>query len=241
MLAAHEIENKVLAMENDKVFSVADLGFPHDWYDNVRVKLSRMEKQGLIVKVSKGKYYKPRQTVFGTLQPSREEFVKDLLVKNGKTIGYLTGYAVWNKMGLTSQISNLIEIGVNQHRNKKRRGNYDIRFTLQPNPITRMNIPLLQILDAVKAVKIIPDATIDDTIRRLITLIGELSRKDANLLTILAEKYTPHTRSITGAILELGGYTELASKLKMTLHPSTKYNIGVSADVLPNRKNWNIV
>lgn len=240
MLAAHEIENKVLAIENDRVFSFADLGFPYGWYDNVRVKLSRMEKQGRIVKVGKGKYYKPRQTIFGTLQPSREEIVKDLLVKNGKTIGYLTGYAIWNKMGLTSQISNLIEIGTNRHRNKKRRGCYEIRFVLQPNSITRTNIPLLQILDAVKAVKMIPDAIVGDTIKRLMVAIGDLSPKDASLLATLAEKYPPQTRSLTGAILELGGNVELSEKLRMTLHPSTIYKIGVSEDVLPNRKHWNI-
>lgn len=240
MVAAHDIEEKVLAMEDDRVFSVADLSFPPDWYDNVRVKLSRMEKRGLVVKVSKGKYYKPRQTVFGALQPSREEVVKDLLVKNGKPIGYLTGYAVWNRMGLTSQISNLIEMGANYHRNKKRRGNYDIRFVLQPNPITRTNIPLLQILDAVKAVKAIPDATANETVRRLIAIIGNLSDKDVALLSKLSVKYTPMTRALTGAILELNGNKELAAQLKETLHPTTIYNIGVSEDILPNRKSWNI-
>lgn len=240
MLAAHEIEKKVLAFDNDRVFTFADLGFPDEWYDNVRVKLSRMGKQGQIVKVGKGKYYKPRQTAFGILPPSREEIVKDLLVRNGKTIGYLTGYVVWNKMGLTSQISNLIEIGVNQHRNKKRRRNYDVHFILQPNPITRINIPILQILDAVKAVKTIPDATVNDTVGRLIAVIENLSPKDTGMLATLAEKYPPQTRALTGAFLELEGNTESAVKLKMTLHPSTIYKIGVSEDVLPNRKNWNI-
>ena len=240
MLAAREIEKKVLALDNDKVFSFADLGFPYEWYDNVRVKLGRMEKCGQIVKVAKGKYYKPRQTAFGTLQPDREEIVKDLLVNNSKAVGYMTGYAVWNKMGLTSQISNLIEIGTNKHRNRKRRGNYDIRFVLQPNPITRTNIPLLQILDAVKAVKIIPDTTVNDAVRRFIVTIGQLPPKDTSMLASLVEKYTPRTRALTGAILELGGYTELAAKIRMTLHPSTSYKIGVSENALPNCKNWNI-
>lgn len=240
MVAAHEIKETVLAMENDKVFSVADLGFPYDWYDNVRIKLSRMEKQGLIVKVSQGKYYKPRQSVFGTLQPSREEIVKDLLVKNGKAIGYLTGYSVWNKMGLTSQISNIIEIGVNYHRNRTRRGNYDVRFVLQPNQITRANIPLLQILDAVKAVKTIPDATANDTVTRLTAIIANLSDSDIHLLAALVEKYQPQTRSLTGAILEMNGHNELSAKIRSALHPATVYKIGVSEKNLPNRKNWNI-
>lgn len=240
MVATREIEKRIYAVESDRVFSVADLRFPNEWYDNVRVKLSRMEKQGKVVKVGKGRYYRPRETAFGILPPSREEIVKDLLVKNGIPIGYLTGFAMWNKMGLTSQISNLIEIGTNSHRNRKRRGIYGIRFVLQPNPITHMNIPLLQILDAVKAVKKIPDTTVNETVKRLMALMGALSPKDVARLAGLTQKYPPQTRSLTGAILAFNGYGPLADKLKMTLHPATIYRIGVSENVLPNRKSWNI-
>jgi len=241
MVAANEIEKRVQRINTDLVFSVADLGFPADWYDNVRIKLSRMAAQGLIVKVSKGRYYKPRQTVFGTLQPSREEIVKDMLMKDGKVSGYLTGYAVWNKMGLTTQIPNIIEIGSNIHRNRTKRGIYTIRFVLQPNNITRTNIPLLQILDAVKSVKSIPDTTINDSISRLSMIIGDLSEKDKSLMATLALKYPPQTRAILGAILETKGNIEAAVKLLRTLNPMTIYKTGISDDILPNRKNWNIV
>lgn len=241
MVAANEIEKRVQGMNTDQVFSVADLGFPADWYDNVRIKLSRMAAQGLIVKASKGRYYKPRQTVFGTLQPSREEIVKDMLMKDGKVSGYLTGYAVWNKMGLTTQIPNIIEIGSNIHRNRTKRGIYTIRFVLQPNNITCTNIPLLQILDAVKSVKSIPDTTINDSITRLSMIIGDLSEKDISLMATLALKYPPQTRAILGAILETKGNTEAATKLLRTLNPMTIYKIGIADGILPNRKNWNIV
>ena len=54
MIASNEIEARVEQMNTDEVFSVADLGFPPDWYDNVRIKLSRMVAKGLIVRWARG-------------------------------------------------------------------------------------------------------------------------------------------------------------------------------------------
>lgn len=73
--------------------------------------LNRMEDAVKIAKLSKGRFYKPKQSVFGELQPSEEQVVKDLLEENGKLIGYLTGYSIYNKMMLTTQVSSVIQIG----------------------------------------------------------------------------------------------------------------------------------
>ena len=61
--------------------------------------LNRMVESGKIAKLSKGKYYKPEETVFGQLQPDQYQVVKDLLEEDGKVIGYLTGYSIYNKLG----------------------------------------------------------------------------------------------------------------------------------------------
>ncbi len=241
MVASNEIEAKVEQMNADEVFSVADLGFPPDWYDNVRIKLSRMAAKGQIVKVGKGRYYKPRQTMFGALPPSREEMIKDLLVKDGKPVGYITGYAVWDKMGLTTQVPSVIEIGSQIRKNKTRRGAYSIRFVLQPNDITCVNIPLLQILDAVKSVKSIPDTTIDDSVSRFSTIFNDLSDKDVALLTTLSLKYSPQTRALVGALLEPRLSEAQATKLRNSLNPMTVYKLGISNAVMPNQNNWYIV
>ena len=241
MMASNEIETRVEQMDTDEVFSVADLGFPPDWYDNVRIKLSRMAAKGQIVKVGKGRYYKPRQTMFGTLQPSREEIVKDLLVKDGKPVGYLTGFSIWNMMGLTTQVPSVIEIGSQIRKNKTIRGTYSIRFVLQPNDITKVNIPLLQILDTVKFVKSIPDTTINDSISRLSTIFNDLSDKDVALLTTLSLKYSPQTRALVGALLEPRLNEAQTTKLRNSLNPMTVYKLGISDVVMPNRNNWYIV
>ncbi len=135
-----------------------------DFIDEVNQKeaiikaLNRMVASGKIAKLSKGKYYKPENTPFGNLQPNQAQVVKDLLEENGKITGYLTGYSMYNQLGLTMQVSNTIQIGKNQIRPNFKRERYTISFVKQKNTITKENTPLLQLLDAIRYIKKIPDA-----------------------------------------------------------------------------------
>lgn len=54
--------------------------------------LSRMATAGELCKVSKGKYYKPKETVLGKIKPANSEIVKDFLEKDGKMIGAILEY-----------------------------------------------------------------------------------------------------------------------------------------------------
>lgn len=98
--------------------------------------------------------------VFGNLQPSQSQFVKDLLENDGKLFGYLTGDNIYNQLRLTSQVSNTIQIGKNKTRPEFKRESYTISFIKQKNTITKDNIPLLQILDVIRFIKKIPDSNI---------------------------------------------------------------------------------
>jgi hypothetical protein len=95
--------------------------------------LNRLVISGKIVKLSKGKFYKPETTVFGILQPDQAQVVKDLLEKNGKITGYLTGYSIYNQLGLTTQVSNTIQIGKNEIRSSFKRGRYAIHLSSGSN------------------------------------------------------------------------------------------------------------
>jgi len=135
------------------VFTYADFTTEVSQKEAVIKALNRMVAAGKIAKLSKGKYYKPENTPFGNLQPDQLQIVKDLLEENGKTIGYLTGYSIYNSLGLTTQLSNTIQIGKNVVRPAFKRGQYTISFIKQNNIITKENIPLLQILDAIRYIK----------------------------------------------------------------------------------------
>jgi hypothetical protein len=203
--------------------------------------LNRMVASGKIAKLSKGKYYKPETTPFGNLLPGQKQVVKDLLEENGKVIGYLTGYSIYNQLGLTAQVSNTIQIGRNQLRPNFKRGPYTISFIRQKNNISKENIPLLQILDAIRYIKKIPDAGTEYSCRRFLSIIKELPASDKSTLVRLALKYPPATRALLGGILDQLQAGRLTQALYKSLNPITKYKITGASNVLSATQKWNIV
>ena len=240
MLQSKAIEQTVNSFRSDYVFTYRDLGLPPESSANVIRKLNRMADSGVIQRLSKGRFYKPKQTMFGSLKPSQQEVVKDLLEKNGKIIGYLTGVSIFGQLGLTTQISNIIEIGVKGKKNNTRRGMYSIRFVQQANIITKSNIPLLQLLDSIKSIKQIPDSTPDSSYNRIREIIKFLDEKSLDLMIKLAMKYNPMTRAIVGAIIEELYGEERARILRDTLNPITVYKVGLTKKDL-STNNFRIV
>ena len=240
MIAAQHIENKIASIKPTKVFTIRDLGFPSDWWENIRVKLGRMVKSGQLEKIGRGKFYKPKSSIFGNIGPNTDEIVKDLMFDNGILSGYFTGYSIWNRMGLTSQISNIIVIGTSRRRDSVKRGNFEIRFIMQANKITSYSIPLLQILDSLKLIKQIPDTNINKSIKVLTTHIAGLKEKDLSEIVKLARKYPPRVRALLGAILESLGHNDYANKLKASLNPTSNYIMGLDDSINLKLNNWNI-
>jgi len=203
--------------------------------------LNRMAKSGKITKLSKGKYYKPEKSVFGELPPNQRQVVKDLLEEKGKTTGYLTGYSIYSQLGLTTQISNTIQIGKNEIRPAFERDRYKISFIKQKNTITKENIPLLQILDAIRYIKKIPDTSLVASCKRLLAIIKELALDDKTTIVRLALKYPPSTRALLGAIMDELGNTKQIEPLKKSLNPITVYKFTGIRSVLTSAENWNII
>jgi hypothetical protein len=204
--------------------------------------LNRMAASGKINKLSKGKYFKPQETIFGTLLPDQHQIVKNLMEEDGKLVGYITGYSVYNALGLTTQVSSTIQIGKRETRPSFKRGRFRISFIKQKNTINKENIPLLRLLDAIRYIKKIPDTTIQKSCIRLMALLREMETDEQIKLIKLAYKYSPATRALLGALLsEIGCRAEMELRdLQDSLNPITVYNLNISEKVLPNAKYWNI-
>jgi hypothetical protein len=221
------------------VFTYADFTTEVSQKEAVIKALNRMVAAGKIAKLSKGKYYKPETTPFGNLQPDQSQVVKDLLEENGKTIGYLTGYSIYNSLGLTTQLSNTIQIGKNVVRPAFKRGQYTISFIKQNNIITKENIPLLQILDAIRYIKKIPDTTISKSTKRLSVILKNLSDSEKSTLVRLALKYPPSTRALLGTLLDSIQADGISKPLYNSLNPITKYKLPGLKIVFPEADKWN--
>jgi hypothetical protein len=223
------------------VFTYADFTTEVNKKEAVIKALNRMVVSGKIAKLAKGKYYKPESTPFGNLEPNQYQVVKDLLEDDGKTIGYLTGYSIYNQLGLTTQISNTIQIARNDIRPSLNRDRYSIIFVKQKNTITKENIPLLQLLDAIKYIKKIPDSSIAAACLRFVTLLKALSEKEVATVVRLAQKYPPATRALLGALLDEAGVSQFKEIILKNLNPITKYKLSGVQSVLKTAQNWNLV
>lgn len=240
MKIAEYIRSIIDRLPKGYVFTYADLYRQVDHKEALIKALNRMVVSGKIAKLSKGKYYKPENTPFGNLTPPQAQIVKDLLEEDGKITGYLTGYSIYNQLGLTTQVSNTIQIGKNQVRPSFKRERYIISFIRQPNTITKESIPLLQLLDAIRYIKKIPDANVESSCKRFLVIIKGLSNNEINTMTRLALKYPPATRALLGALLEQLQIQATESLFK-SLNPITKYKLVGAAQVLSTTKKWNIL
>ncbi len=241
MKTTEYIANSINRLPKGYVFTYAYFSTGVKTKEAVIKALNRMATSGKIVKLAKGKYYKPETTPFGNLQPNQAQSVKDLLEENGKIVGYLTGYSIYNQLGLTTQVSNTIQIGKNQTRPNFKRERYTISFIKQKNNITKENIPLLQLLDAIRYIKKIPDASIESSCKRLLAVLKNLPGQDKSTIVRLALKYPPATRALLGALLDALKQDSLTGALYKSINHITKYKLAGAAKWLPTTKKWNIV
>ncbi len=241
MKVTEYIRDTIDRLPKGYIFTYDDFNLKVENKEAVIKALNRMVDSGKISKLSKGKFFKPEETPFGHLQPSQEQIVKDLLVEDGKVVGYLTGYSIYNKLGMTTQVSNIIQIGKNQVRPKFKRERYTISFVKQKNTITKKNIPLLQILDTIRFIKKIPDASVKSSCVRLLEIIRKFSLEDIRELIRLSLKYPPSTRAFLGALIEEIGEISITMSLKKSLNPITKYQIPGVDKALKTTMNWNII
>lgn len=233
--------NKINRFKSGYVFTYDDFDIPVNNIGALKMALNRLVNSGKIVRLSKGQFYKPEITEFGTLSPPEYQVVKDLLEADNKIIGYLTGVSIYNKLGLTTQVSNTIQIGTNIDRKSKKRGKYSIRFIRQKNTIYKNNIYLLQILDSIRFIKRIPDSDVAQSCLRIIALIEDIPEIDRRSLAKYALKYNPGTRALTGALLDQVSEADTTHQLFESLNPVSVFKFNILNEILSYKFKWRIV
>ncbi len=232
--------NRINRFKTGYVFTYDDFDIPVNKTEALKKTLSRLVASGKIVRLSKGQFYKPEITEFGVLRPPEYQVVKDLLEANNKIVGYLTGVSAFNKLGLTTQLSNTIQIGTNIDRKPKKRGKYNIRFIRQKNTIYKDNIYLLQILDSIRFIKRIPDSDVTSSYIRVRTLIKDLSENEKGMIAKLALKYNPGTRALTGSILDQVTESKITDKLLGSLNPVSVFSYNIKEETSLDKEKWRI-
>lgn len=143
-------------------------------------------------------------------------------------------------MGLTTQIPKTIKVASKTKRITTTIGNTQLKPVKSYVDVTNKNYRLLEILDALKDFKTIPDLNMESAITILMNKLDKLSDKDRLKIVKYALQYPPRTQAILGAILELSDLKNNLESLKANLNPLTKYNLGIKESILPTAPYWNI-
>jgi len=241
MKLTQNIKNKIKELPEGKTFGYADLGIAAEDFQTAAKVMERLQTKGIVKKISKGIFYKPEQTVFGELKPDYNEQLRPYLFENGKRIAYETGFSLYNRLGLTTQMAFRTKIASRSKRISINRGVLKADAVKSYAEVTDKNYELLGFLDAFKDIKRIPDSNVKTSVKILSGKIKDLDEKQIAEMLKYAILYPPRVRALVGAILENANSTENLQKLKESLNPLSSYELGLKESDLPTLKNWNIV
>lgn len=240
MKVSKKIKEVIKKLPVGTTFKYQELNISNDEYGAAAKAIERLIAEKKLKRISTGVFYKPKKTVFGELKPGEEDLLRPYLFVINNRIAYITGTALYNRMGLTTQVPKDIKVASKDKEIRTRIGNINVRRVKSYVDVTNENYHLLEILDALKDFKQIPNLNKKAAIELLISNIASLNKKDFFRLVRYGNKYPPRARAFLGAILEKANSDIDLGQLKQNLNPLTRYKLGITPDMLSTSEKWNI-
>lgn len=123
-------------------------------FNNVKEILNRLNKENIIRTAYKGIYYIPKTNIFGEVPLANNKIIqyKYLIDKLGNIKGYITGANLFNKVGLTTQVPNIIDIVTNECKNNNKYENKNLNVIIRKPKIeiNNDNYKYLQLIDLIE-------------------------------------------------------------------------------------------
>lgn len=208
----HEPENKLL--EASALYSQSFSTIPEMTYYKA---LERMCKKGILVHLTKGLYYRPKNTRFGTV-PISEKDIVDHYIKDNQ--GIVVGYRLFNQKDLTTQISKRVEVLSSAVPGKKKNIHnvYVINISISLTPET---IPIIETLEILQNYKSIED--INDT--ALAAYMKDFARHYADEATVYVLKNRKYKKSTIAFLESFLNYFKVENTLNQFLSSLSSYAI----------------
>lgn len=179
--------------------------------------LERMCKKGFLVHLTKGLYYRPKNTRFGTV-PISEKDIVDHYIKDNQ--GIVLGYRLYNQKGLTTQISKRVEILSSAVPGKKKNIHnvYVMNISISLTPET---IPIIETLEILQNYKSIED--INNT--ALAAYMKEFARQYSDEDTVYVLKNRKYKKSTIAFLESFLNHFQVKNSLNQFLSSLSSYNI----------------
>ncbi|MBK7891737.1 MAG: hypothetical protein IPJ84_13130 [Bdellovibrionales bacterium] len=235
-MIAPEVIRMIENLPESTIFGLkdfAELGSPQA----VLLALSRLRKSGRISRLAKGKYYVPRRTKFGELQPEEWKILDQIVKENG---GYFAGNTALNRIGVTTQVPSVISIRGARSTRQIKIGSLTVNLVRQGNTRAKSkDAELTDILEVLRLIRRTPDGNIAKSLMRVRSVLESRSKTEKKRLVNLAKDERPYVRALLGAVMQRYD-RQLSAQLKETLNPITRYRLSISSDILPNKMEWGI-
>lgn len=196
--------------------------------------LSRLTRQGILERLSKGVYFRSRETTFGKSQPNPATIRK--LASQRKTV-FPSGIAAANLLGFTTQMARHGEVSTSAlSLPRKLVGNDTVIHIRRPEAWATLSEIDAALLDFLRRGGKTSELSPEETVRKTLSLLSE-QRRYERLLKV-ADSEPPHVRAILGACGEqLGKHPKTLKRLRASLNPFSRFDFGLLAG-LPRAKNW---
>ena len=185
--------------------------------------LSRLFRLGIIQRLGKGLYYKPKQTAFGPSKPNPSQLHSLPILGKGV---FPAGCAAANLLGFSTQHPAKLEIATNSLSLPRLIvGKNTIIHTRRPESWKNLSSEDAAILDFLRQRGSSSELSSTETVRKLLKHFREAGR--LKRLFKIAMSEPPRVRAILGAIGQELGYSEKQlSDLRKSLNQLSKFDFG---------------
>lgn len=188
--------------------------------------LSRLTRRGMLDRLSKGIYYRSRETTFGKSRPN-PALMQTLAANRAKI--HPSGIAAGNLLGFTTQTAVRHEVSTSALSLPRKLISSDtIIHTRRPEAWADLSESDAALLDFLRQRGKSSELSPDDTVRRALALASEEGRFGRLLKVACSEP--PRVRAMLGAIgQQLGKRPVVLRRLRESLNPFSRFDFGMLA------------
>lgn len=196
--------------------------------------LSRLARAGLLQRVSKGLYYRPRESAFGPTQPNPAA-LQGLANEHARM--FPAGLAAANSLGFTTQNPSPPELATTPRSlPRKLLGPEVIVHTRRPEAWNGLSDTEGELLEFLRSSGRYSELSARKTANRLLQLLAADSRFERLLKAAATEP--PRVRAMLGAAGQaLGKSQRSLQRLRASLNPLMRFDFGKLA-ALPHAREW---
>ena len=195
----------------------------------VAQSLSRLRKEGVIERIGKGMYYRPRQTVFGKSRPN-PSMIRELVGERAKI--FPAGLSAANFLGFTTQNPAKAQVATTARSVPRLLGGDHISVQVR-RPIEWENLLPADaaILEFLRLRAEPSELSEMETLERLLDLLSEKGRFERLVAAAPAEP--ARVRAMLGALgQQLRAPSKQLKKLRDSLNPLTRFDFGALSGLL---------